>query len=35
MLFDPHEEKLPVREMLGGLAFALALLSILIVGMLI
>jgi hypothetical protein len=32
MLFDPHEEKLPVREMLGGVLFALALLSLLIVG---
>jgi formate/nitrite transporter FocA (FNT family) len=34
-LYDPHEEKLPLREMAGGFAFALALLLILIVGMLI
>ena len=30
-----HDEKLPVREMVGGFLFALALLAILVVGMLI
>jgi len=35
MLYDPHEEKLPAREKIGGALFALTLLSILVIGMLI
>ena len=34
MLYDPMEEKLPIREMIGGAVFALTLLAILVVGML-
>jgi hypothetical protein len=34
-LYDPHEEKLPLREMIGSVLFSMALLAILVVGMLI
>jgi hypothetical protein len=34
MLYDPMEEKLPVREMLKGFCFALALIGLVCVGML-
>ena len=34
MLYDPMEEKLPVREMAGGFLVAVTLIVIVVVGML-
>ena len=34
MLYDPMEEKLPVREILGGFMIAVTLIIIVVVGML-